>query len=157
MLKNCAASIAYPLYIIFNKSFHTGFIPNDWKLANVVPVFKKGDKALVENYRPISLISLIMKVFEKCIRVELMASCSHLIDTKQHGFLPEKSCTTQMIHFIDNLALGIQEQGRNDVIYFAKAFDSVNHDVILHKLKYQFNIDGTILNFLKSYIQNRKQ
>ena len=159
MLKNCAASIAYPLYIIFNKSFHTGFIPNDWKLANVVPVFKKGDKALVENYRPISLISLIMKVFEKCIRVELMASCSHLIDTKQHGFLPEKSCTTQMIHFIDNLALGIQEQGRNDVIYFdfAKAFDSVNHDVILHKLKYQFNIDGTMLNFLKSYLQNRKQ
>ena len=159
ILKNCATSIAYPLYLIFNKSFQTGYIPNDWKLANVVPVFKKGEKTLVENYRPISLISLIMKVFEKCIRIELMISCKHLIKNNQHGFMPEKSCTTQLIPFMDELGLTIQEQGRTDVIYFdfAKAFDSVNHDIILHKLKYQFQIDGVMLNFLKSYLKNRTQ
>ena len=64
-----------------------------------------------------------------------------------------------MIPFADDLALGIQQKSRIDVIYFdfAKAFDSVNHDIILHKLKYQFNIDGTLLNFLKSYLENRTQ
>ena len=80
-----------------------------------------------------------MKAFEKCVRVELFESCKHLIDSSQHGFLPKKSCTTQMIPFVDNLALGIQQKSRIDVIYFdfAKAFDSVNHDIILYKLKYQ--------------------
>ena len=88
-----------------------------------------------------------------------MNSCSPVNIKCQHGFLPEKSCTTQMVPFVDNLALGIQEKSRNDVIYFdfAKAFDSVNHDVILHKLKHQFKVDGTMLNFLKSYLKDRTQ
>ena len=100
-----------------------------------------------------------MKAFEKCVRVELFESCKHLINSSQHGVLPEKSCTTQMIPFADDLAMGIQQKSRIDVIYFdfAKAFDSVNHDIILQKLKYQFNIDGTMLNFLKSYLENRTQ
>ena len=159
VIKNCASSISYPLFIIFNESFHSGYIPAEWKLANVVPVFKKGDKNKVDNYRPISLTSLIMKAFEKCIRVELFDTCKHLINSSQHGFLPEKSCTTQMVPFVDDLAIGIQECSRTDVIYFdfAKAFDSVNHDIILHKLKHQFNVDGTMLNFLKSYLKNRTQ
>ena len=64
-----------------------------------------------------------------------------------------------MVPFADDLALGIQHKSRIDVIYFdfAKAFDSVNHDLILYKLKYQFNIDGTMLNFLKSYLEDRTQ
>ena len=159
ILKNCALSISYPLYLIFNKSFQTGFIPNDWKHANVVPVFKKGDKSLVENYRPISLTSLTMKIFEKCIRNELMSSCKHLIHDNQHGFMSLKSCNTQMIPFVDDLGMTIQDQSRTDVIYFdfAKAFDTVNHDIILQKLKYQYNVDGTMLNFMRSYLQNRTQ
>ena len=154
----CSLNVIPP-FLIFNESFQTGYIPKQWKVANVVPVFKKGDKRQVDNYRPISLTSLIMKAFEKCVRVELFESCKHLIDSSQHGFLPEKSCTTQMIPFVDNLALGIQQKSRIDIIYFdfAKAFDSVNHDIILHKLKYQFNIDGTMLNFLKSYLEDRTQ
>ena len=60
ILKNCARSLAYPLSILFNLSFVTGLIPPDWKLASVVPVFKKGDKNSVENYRPISLTSLVL-------------------------------------------------------------------------------------------------
>ena len=71
------------------------------------------------------------------------------INPIQHGFLPAKSCTTQMIPFYDSLAISINDLSSTDVIYFdfAKAFDSVNHDIILHKLKHQFNIDG-LLNFL---------
>ena len=135
ILKNCADSIAYPLSLIFNTSYRTGLIPKEWKHANVVPIHKKGSKASVENYRPISLTCLVMKIFEKLVRNELMSKCQDKINQKQHGFLPGKSCTTQMIPFYDSLAVTINDLSTTDVIYFdfAKAFDSVNHDIILHR------------------------
>lgn len=159
VLKNCASSLAYPLALIFKTSYNTGQIPNDWKFANVVPVHKKGSKVSVENYRPISLTSLVMKIFEKIIRDELMIKCSHKLNSNQHGFLPSKSCTTQMIIFNESIALAMNEGYRVDVVYFdfQKAFDSVNHDIILDKLKKQFNINGTLLKFLVNYLDNRKQ
>ena len=159
VLKNCAHSLAYPLSKIFKVSYMTGQIPLEWKLANVVPVFKKGSKASVENYRPISLTCLCMKIFEKIVRKEIMRRCGHHINGAQHGFLPGKSCTTQMIPFVDSLARTMNDKSRSDVIYFdfAKAFDSVNHDVLLHKLKIQFGIDGAMLKFIVNYLQGRKQ
>ena len=159
ILKKCAFSLAYPLSLLFNLSYNCGQIPQEWKLANVVPVHKKGDKSCVENYRPISLTCLIMKVFERCISDELLSVCLDRIHSSQHGFLPGKSCTTQLIPFIDNLALSLNNSNRTDVIYFdfAKAFDSVNHDIILHKLKFSFGIDGTMLKFILNYLQGRKQ
>ena len=159
ILKNCAVSIAYPLSLIFNNSYKTGIIPKEWKLAHVVPIHKKGSKSLVENYRPISLTCLTMKIFEKLIRNKIMSICEQKINQKQHGFLPEKSCTTQMIPFYDNIALTINDLSSTDVIYFdfAKAFDSVNHDIILHKLKHKFHIDGLLLKFLMNYLQDREQ
>ena len=71
VLKMCAATLAYPLTKIFNLSFNLGQIPSDWKSANIVPVHKKGDKNNIENYRPMSLTSLVMKIMEKIIRNEL--------------------------------------------------------------------------------------
>ena len=159
ILKNCATSLAYPLSLIFNTSFKTGAIPAEWKTANVVPVFKKGSKAAVENYRPISLTCLTVKIFEKILREELLRRCRHLINEKQHGFLNGKSCTTQMVPFINDLALTLNSSSRTDVIYFdfAKAFDSVNHDVVLHKLKNKFKIDGLLLKLFVDYLRDRKQ
>lgn len=158
-LKNCASSLAKPLSILFNISFVTGCIPDEWKLASVVPVHKKDDKGSVENYRPISLTSLIMKIFERCIRKQLFAVCEELIDPRQHGFLNSKSCTTQMVPFTYDLALTLNNKSKSDVIYFdfAKAFDSVSHDLILKKLKDNFNVDGLMLRFIKSYLQGRQQ
>ena len=86
ILKNCTSSLAKPLTIMFNISFVTGSIPNDWKLASVVSVHKQDEKGSVENFRPISLTSLIMKVFERCIRKELLNSCEQFIGPRQHGF-----------------------------------------------------------------------
>ena len=88
-----------------------------------------------------------------------MAAYEHKINMKQHGFLPGRSCTTQMIPFYNDLAVTINDQSSTDVIYFdfAKAFDSVNHDIVLHKLKYQFHIDGVLLKFLVNYLKDRKQ
>ena len=133
ILKECANSLAYPLSRLFKLSFETGNIPSDWKTANVVPIHKKGSKVEVNNYRPISLTSLVMKIYEKVIRDDLMSRCSHLIDPRQHGFLPAKSCCTQMVDYCDSLALSLNDNVRADVVYFdfSKAFDSVNHDIIL--------------------------
>lgn len=158
-LKMCATSLAYPLYLLFKTSLVTGDIPGDWKNCNIVPIYNKGYKCSVENYRPISLTSLVMKVLEKCIRDEIMSIYHSKIDSKQHGCTVGKSCTTQMISFTDSLSISLNMSSQTDVIYFdfAKAFDSVSHDIILHKLKYQFNIDGSLLKFLKSYLSDRKQ
>ena len=159
VLKYCARSLAYPLSILFNLSYVIGSIPPDWKLALVVPVFKKGDKKSVENYRPISLTSLVMKAFERCIKKVLLESCHDMLDTKQHGFLNDRSCETQMIPFIQDLTLSLNDKCRTDIIYFdfAKAFDSVSHDLILEKLKNKFKINGLLLKFIKSYLKGRLQ
>ena len=159
VLKNCREGISYPLSCLFRTSYNSGHIPSEWKLANVVPVHKKGAKASVENYRPISLTCLTMKVFEKIVRDELFAKCRDKLDQRQHGFLPEKSCTTQMVVYVESLCLSINANIRTDVVYFdfAKAFDSVNHDIILHKLKTNFGINGTLLKFIMNYLKDRQQ
>ena len=98
-----------------------------------------------------------MKTFEKCIRDKLFDICKDKINNNQHGFLPQKSCNTQMINFVDNLSLCLNKRSQCDVIYFdfAKAFDSVSHDKILYKLKSQYNIDGLLLKFIQNYLKNR--
>lgn len=159
ILKYCSGSLSKPLAILFEASYKTGSIPADWKMANVVPIHKKGSKTEVNNYRPISLTSIIMKIYEKVIRDELLSRCEHLIDPRQHGFMNRKSCTTQLVNFCDSLALSLNDNVRTDIIYFdfQKAFDSVNHDIILSKLKEQYNIDGSLLRFFKCYLENRYQ
>ena len=159
ILKNCAYNLAKPLTILFDLSFSMGQLPNDWKIANVVPIHKKSDKSDVNNYRPISLTSLVVKVMEICIRDELYDKCKHLISEKQHGFLPGRSCTTQMISFVDDITYSMNLRKDVDAVYFdfAKAFDSVNHDIILKKLKHVYNINGLLLNFIKACLQNRTQ
>ena len=107
ILKHCVPSLAFPLSILLNISYNSGQLRPDWKLANVVPVHKKGDKSDIENYRPISLTSLVMKVMEKIIRDEIYSHCKDLISDKQHGFLPSRSCTTQKIHVIDDISLSL--------------------------------------------------
>ncbi|MCP4459563.1 MAG: hypothetical protein GY816_16300, partial [Cytophagales bacterium] len=159
VLKRCANSLAIPLTILFQTSYYTCKIPANWKEAHVVPVFKKGCKNDVANYRPISLTSLVMKVYERVIRSELLPKVIDKIGSRQHGFLPSKSCETQLIPFYDMLARNLNKGSRTDVIYFdfAKAFDSVNHDIILRKLKLDFGIDGLLLKFFVEYLSDRHQ
>ena len=144
---------------MFNLSFKTGSIQAEWKLAQIVPIHKKGDKNNVENYRPISLTCINSKIFEKSIRDALLNYCREYIHDSQHGFLPQKSCTTQLVPLSHDISLGLNENKLIDIIYFdfAKAFDSVNHDIILNKLKNEFNVNGLMLKFVKEYLQGRKQ
>ena len=159
VLKNCSETLPYPLSILFNLSYNTGYIPQEWKLANVVPVHKKDDKNKLTNYRPISLTSLVMKVFERILYDELLTRTIDKIDTRQHGFLRNRSCNSNLLLFTESIARSLHEKIGTDVIYFdvAKAFDTSSHDLILNKLKTQYSIDGTLLKFFTEYLRNRKQ
>ena len=94
-----------------------------------------------------------------CNEKELFLVTGKFLDPRQHGFINGKSCTTQMIPFTYDIALGLNNKSKFDVIYFdfAKAFDSVSHDLILKKLKEEFGINGLMLRFIKSYLQGRQQ
>ena len=96
---------------------------------------------------------------ERVIYAELLKHTAHLIDDRQHGFLHNSSCATNMINLIDSLSTALLNNTSTDVIYFdfAKAFDSVNHDLILKKLKHIYGIDGRMLKFLRGHLQDRKQ
>ena len=122
---------------------------------------QKRSKDDIKNYSPISLTGLVMKTFERILKDELLLRTSHLLDCRQHGFLNFKSCTTNMVNFTDKLVMSINDTQTlsTDVIYFdfSKAFDSVNHDLILHKLKYEYAIDGSLLKFLMNYLGEREQ
>ena len=132
VLKNCSETLSYPLSILFNLVYNTGYIPQEWKVANVVPVYKKDDKNKVTNYRPISLTSQVMKVLERIIYDELLCRTINKIDTRQHGFLRNRSCNTNLLLFTESIARSLHEKIGIDVIYFdfAKAFDTVSHDLI---------------------------
>ena len=159
LLKNCAVGLAYPLSLLFHSCYNIGTLPKEWKLGHVVPIFKKGDKHEVSNYRPISLTCLVAKILERIIKDELLSLTHGLVDDRQHGFLAEKSCATNLVGLCDSLALSLNDNIRTDVIYFdfAKAFDSVNHDLVLLKLKNKFGIDGRLLKFLTDYLRDRQQ
>lgn len=160
VLKQCVNPISLYLYLIFEKSLSTGQLPQDWKVANVVPIHKGGPKKDVTNYRPISLTSISCKIIEHVIYKALM---KHLLDydllTKtQHGFRKGFSCTTQLLEFYNDLVSEIDLGGQTDCIFldFSKAFDTVSHPLLLEKLRI-FNIDERIFNWIENYLSQRRQ
>ena len=158
LLKETAEQISPSLIMLFNKSLRLGIFPGDWKLANIVPIFKKGKRDFVENYRPISLLPVISKVLERCILPGLRDHISHLISREQHGFLAGRSCVTQLtrvLHYIgDQLDAGKQI----DIIYLdmSKTFDKVDHTKLLGRL-HQYGITCKLHDWFRSYLQERKQ
>ena len=94
ILKGTAEVIAPSLTELFNKLLRLGCLPEDWKLANIVPVFKKDNKEQAENYRPISLLSIVSKVMERCLFNAIRDHVFNLIGACQHGFIAERSCVT---------------------------------------------------------------
>jgi hypothetical protein len=113
-------------------------VPDDWKTANVSPIFKKGNKNQAENYRPISLTSQICKVFETIIRdVVDHLERNNLVRATQHGFRKGRSCLTNLLEFLDKVTRHLDEEDCVDVIFmdFAKAFDKVPHGRLIDKVK----------------------
>ena len=160
LLKELADIISTPLAMIFRKSLLDGTLPSDWKHANVSPIFKKGAKNIASNYRPISLTSIACKIMESIIKDEIM---SHLMDKKlitsrQYGFIPGRSTTTQLLNYLNDCIEALVEGYVTDTIYFdfSKAFDTVPHHRLLKKLKC-YGIKGQVLKWIESFLKGRSQ
>ena len=159
-LKLNVDAMSHALAILFNKSLQTGLIPADWKSANVTPIFKKGSKADPGNYRPVSLTSIPCKLQESCIRDAVM---DHLVDqalikSSQHGFMKHRSCTTNLLEFLERMTREVDNKMNMDVVYldFAKAFDKVPHKRLVDKLK-AHGITGNILWWIINWLSDRRQ
>ena len=120
-------------------SLDTGNISELLKLANIVPIHKGGSKAFAKNYRPISLTSYLIKLFERVIRKHIVKylETNNLLNQGQHGFRSERSCLTQLIDHYHRVLHQCETGANVDVIYldFAKAFDKVDHNILLSKIR----------------------
>ena len=123
--------------MIFRKSLTEGKIPNLWRLANVSPIFKKGSRVDRKNNRPVSLISILLKLMEGVLRDVLIGFSirNNMISEKQHGFVPVKSCVTNLLETFDFLTNALSEGHNVDEILpdLSKAFDLVHHRRLFHK------------------------
>ena len=162
MILLCGDSICVPLQIIFSNILFTSIYPNLWKIANVIPVFKKGDKQLIKNYRPISLLPICGKIFEKIIFNQLYSyfHTNNLITKNQSGFQPGDSTTNQLLYFIDEIhkAFDCDDsfEVRSVFLDISKAFDKVWHEGLIFKME-QNGVSGKLLELFRSYLHNRKQ
>ena len=159
LLKNCATSISKPLFLLFCSSLRTGIFPSQWKDANVVPLHKGGCQSSPDNYRPVCLLSSIGKVFEKIVSRFLtnFLSDTNFIHQSQHGFVKGKSCLTNLLCGINHWSLALDKRQSCDVIYldFKKAFDTVDHCVLLNKLE-KLKLPSFLFRWLGSYLNNRR-
>ena len=150
MLLLCDNSVILPLQIIFQNILVSSIYPDMWKLANVIPIFKKGDKQLIKNYRPISLLPICGKSFEKNI----------FNNFYQSGFRPGDSTTSQLLYLVNEIHLAFDDpkslEVRTVFLGISKAYDKVWHDGLLFKLN-QNGINGSLLKLFENYLHNRKQ
>ena len=159
-MKECAKELAPHLCKIYQKSLDDGQVPQLWKEANIVPIHKSGSKAIMANFRPVALTSVICKVFERiiCSAVMSFLMSNDLISEQQHGFVRGRSCQTNILLCLEKWTEIVDGGNSVDVAYFdyAKAFDKVSHRLLLLKLQ-SYGIDGKLLNWLKDYLDNRRQ
>jgi hypothetical protein len=160
MLKETAEVICVPLQKIFENSMNTGIVPDDWREANVTPIFKKGAHHKCENYRPVSLTSQVSKLFETILRDKIVKHLEehHLISDSQHGFREGRSCLTNLLTFFEEVSSGVDEKYPVDTIYldFSKAFDKVPHIRLVKKLE-AHGISGKVSNWIENWLAGRKQ
>jgi hypothetical protein len=160
LLQQCQEEIGPVLATIYRKSLQEGRVLAEWKTANVVPIFKKGSKKIAGNYRPISLTCICCKIMESIIKDDIIAHLkrNHIISTNQHGFTKGRSCTTNLLEFMEPVTKAADEGKAVDIVYldFAKAFDKVPIGRLLAKLE-GIGISGNILKWISDWLSDRKQ
>ncbi|CAM4574090.1 unnamed protein product [Caretta caretta] len=160
VLKELADVTAEPLAIIFENSWPSGEVPDDWKKANVVPVFKKGKKEDPGNYRPVSLTSVPGKIMEQVLKKSIQKHLEErkVIRNSQHGFTKGKSCLTHLIAFYDEITGSVDEGKAVDVLFldFSKAFDTVSHSILVSKLK-KYGLDEWTIRWIESWLDCQAQ
>ena len=161
LLLEIVEQISIPLATVFNLSLEEGIVPLEWKEANIIPLFKKGSRNKSENYRPVSLTSVICKLLERLIKDHLVDFLvkNKLINPSQHGFLKARSCLTNMLCFLEDVTKWLDEGSPVDIIYldFKKAFDKVPHQrLLLLKLK-AHGIGNGMINWIEKWLIGRRQ
>ncbi|KAK4829891.1 hypothetical protein QYF61_007283 [Mycteria americana] len=160
LLRKLAEVLTKPLSILYQQSWLTGEVPVDWRLANVTPIYEKGQKERPGIYIPVSLTSVPGKVMEQII---LSAITQHVQDNQvirpsQHAFMKGRSCLTNLISFYDKLTRLVDEGKAVDVVYldFSKAFDTASHSILLEKLA-AHGLDGCTLRWVKNWLDGWAQ
>ena len=160
VLKHISDAIAFPLSHIINRSFLSGVFPSEFKLAKVIPIFKSGDNQVFSNYRPVSLLSSISKIFERLMYNRLInfLDKNSVLSTFQHGFRKNHSTDTAILNLVDMISLGLDDKRSTIGIFLdlSKAFDTIDHAILLRKL-YAYGIRGNAYNWFASYLSNRAQ
>ena len=160
VLKKCKNELAEPLLLLWKHSFQCGIVPAFYKQQLISPIHKKGSRALSNNYRPISLTAHEIKIFERIIRDQLISylESNNLLSSFQHGFRKGKSCLSQLLKHYDNILENLLDHNETDSIFldFAKAFDKVDHQILLQKVK-NLGITGNLYNWLANFLNNRQQ
>ena len=160
LLKELHHEIAPILTKIYRSSLSTGIVPNDWKTALVAPVYKKGPKYKPSNYRPISLTCIASKLIEHILVLSIMThfDSNDLLNPFQHGFRSKHSCETQLVNFTQEIFDNLENGKQTDLIImdFSKAFDKVDHNLLIYKL-FNLGVNLSTVSWIKSFLQNRSQ
>ena len=158
LLKNTAHEIAPSLCAIFNKSIRLVKFPTEWKVANIVPVHKRGSVQHTESYRPISLLSVVLNIMERCVFNGIKDGVNRLIQRCHHGFTAGRSCVTQLVQVLDIISSHLDNGCQTHTVYLdmSNAFDRVSHRKLINKLR-QYGFGGNILQWFASFLTNRSQ
>ena len=160
LLKLCSEDITKPLTAIINQSLKNGVFPNKLKIAKVIPIYKKDDQHDFNNYRPISLLPSISKVFERIVHMQLFQyfTDNNLFYNHQYGFRKNHSTETAVLELIDRIHTDLEEK-KLPIAFFldlSKAFDTIDHKILIKKLEY-YGILNVELQWFSSYLNNRSQ
>ena len=160
LIKLSAETIVEPLTHIINHSLSKGIFPESLKVAKVVPLYKKGDEALCSNYRPISLLSSFHKIFEKLVKEKVLnfLSKNEILYKYQFGFRKSHSTNLALLEVVETLYanLDVDNYGLGIYLDLQKAFDTVDHNILLSKLSH-YGIRGNALNWFETFLKGRKQ
>ena len=159
-VKSIISFISIPLTHIFNLSLSTGHLPNQLKLAKVIPIFKAGDPENVDNYRPISLLCTFSKIFEKIVATRLISYIEEnsILNNFQFGFRKLHNTSHPMVVLLNKITKALNDKEFAITIFcdLQKAFDTCQHPILLKKLE-KIGVKGTELNWFKSYLTGRQQ
>ena len=148
------------LHCVLKKIKRVRKIPDKWKVAAVSPIYKKSDKRLMKNYRPVSLLNIMLELLEKCMYRALYDHFIKFLTRSQHGFVKNRSFVTNTLSFLKEIYKEIDKNAENHAIAFytdfSKAFDKVPHYEILKKIC-NTGVGGCFLEIISDYLSNRKQ